>query len=112
MLTPLAITSSQHLVVSTCTRQFWFRYTAFARGGKPGIGMNIGLYKCSAVMDALYQRAITVAYSIARRDASEKSAGQRIRVIGAMRCFNLRGTIDACSAEDANVNTIRHLPGK
>ena len=26
--------------------------------------------------------------------------------------LDLRVTIDACSAEDANVNTIRHLPGK
>jgi hypothetical protein len=33
-------------------------------------------------MDALYQRATAMACSIAWCDASEKSTGQRIRVIG------------------------------
>jgi hypothetical protein len=49
--------------------------------GRPGTGTNRGVYTWSAVIDALYQRAIARACSIACCEVSEKSTGQRIRLI-------------------------------
>ena len=40
------------------------------------------------------------------RDASEKSTGQRIRLIGAIGCFKLRVTIGGRTAEDAELYTV------
>lgn len=64
----------------------------------PGTDKRIGLQTWSAMMRALYQPAMTTAWSIACADASDKSTGHRMRrmfVFTASRVASVEPAVDA-----------------